>query len=298
MKQKGMGKKLLSLMLMWTLVVGLMPGMSLTAYAEETGGKQENPAAVEGTASVMRGGNTVDLADNVTLNGATGAVSYAISGETNGCSLDGSVLTAGESAGTVTVNIAIAEDDNYNALSDASITVTITEKDTQTITAEDVIAVLGDTNKSVSATTDGDGAISYAVKEGSEDYIEVNAATGALTTKKTGPATIIVTAAETNTFAQATKEVTVTVNEANTATDITNSNNNTSDEPDNTLENVDEQKPVLKLGLMPRMSLTAYAAEFATLKAGDVLHVGDTINSTTEYKVGGNNPTITRKVGL
>ena len=45
----------------------------------------------------------------------------------------------------------------------------------------------------------------------------------------------------------------------------------------------------LVIGLMPRMSLTAYAAEFSTLQAGDVLHVGDTINSTTEYKVGGNN---------
>ncbi|WP_156094527.1 hypothetical protein, partial [Butyrivibrio sp. WCE2006] len=45
---------------------------------------------------------------------------------------------------------------------------------------------------------------------------------------------------------------------------------------------------VLVLGLMPGMSLTAYATatEYTSLKQGDVLHVGDTINSTTEYNTG------------
>ena len=41
MKQNGMGKKLLSLMLMWTLVIGLMPGMSLTVPV-----KAEEPASI------------------------------------------------------------------------------------------------------------------------------------------------------------------------------------------------------------------------------------------------------------
>ncbi len=85
----------------------------------------------------------------------------------------------------------------------------------QTITADDVTVSYGDTGKSVSASvTDpatGGGAISYAVKTGSEDYIDVDATTGALTIKKAGTAIVVVTAAETDTYAQATKDVTVTI---------------------------------------------------------------------------------------
>lgn len=176
--------------------------------------KAANPATVTDTASVTKGGNTVDLAGNVTKNGATGEITYAITGEANGCSLERSVLTSGNTAGTVTVNVTVAEDDNYNASAAMPITVTINDKQTQTITASDVTATYGDTDKSVSATTNGDGAISYAVKSGSEDYIEVDASTGALTIKKAGTAVVVVTAAETNAYTQAIKEVTVTINKA------------------------------------------------------------------------------------
>ena len=99
--------------------------------------KAANPATVASTATVTKGGNTVDLKDNVTLNGATGAVSYAISGETSGCSLKGSVLTSGENSGSVTVNVTVAADNNYEALATKTITVTITEKNVQTISAYD-----------------------------------------------------------------------------------------------------------------------------------------------------------------
>ncbi len=87
----------------------------------------------------------------------------------------------------------------------------------QNITADEVTATYGDTTKSVIATTDGDGKISYAVKEGSESYIDVNASTGKLTIKEvpeSGTATVVVTAAATDTYRQATKEVTVTINKA------------------------------------------------------------------------------------
>ena len=107
--------------------------------------------------------------------------------------------------------------DNYN-ISYTKGTLTISDKAAQTITAADVTATYGDTNAKVSATTDGNGAISYAVKEGS-DVVEVNSSTGALTIKKVGTATITVTAAETSTggtdnrgYASATKDVTVTIN--------------------------------------------------------------------------------------
>ena len=63
----------------------------------------------------------------------------------------------------------------------------------------------------------GGGTISYAVKTGSEDYIGVDASTGALTIKKVpadGKAYVIVTAAATHDYAETTKEVTVTIRKA------------------------------------------------------------------------------------
>ena len=112
-----------------------------------------------------------------------------------------------------TFTVAVSGATNYN---NYTVTVTITPifKSEQTITAENVTATYGDTGKSVSATTDGDGAISYAVKPGSEGYISVNPTTGALTIKKVGTAAVIVTAAETDDYAAATTEVTVTIRKA------------------------------------------------------------------------------------
>ena len=183
-----------------------------------TVGQALNPTLVTGTATVMRGGNTVDLANNVDQNGCTGTVSYAISGDKNGCTLNGSVLTSGANTGTVTVYVTVEETQNYKALSETAITVSVTGKNAQTITADDVAATYGDTDKSVSASvTDpetGGGAISYAVKQGSGDYIDVNATTGVLTIKKAGTAYVTVTAAETQTCEQATKDVEVTVTAA------------------------------------------------------------------------------------
>ena len=184
-----------------------------------TVGKADNPATVTDTASVIEGGNTFDLAANVTKNGAAGDVSYEISGEANGCSLNGSVLTSGNTTGTVTVNVTVAADANYNALAATPITVTINEKQTQTITADDVTVTFGDTGKSITATTDGGGDLSYAVKSG--DAVTVDASTGALTIVKAGNAVITVTAAETATYAQATKDVNITVNQVNSSGKVT-----------------------------------------------------------------------------
>ncbi len=204
-------------------------------------GKVANPATVNGTAAVTKGGNTVDLSDNITLNGATGNVTYEISGDAKGCSLNGSVLTSGDVLDTVTVNVSIAADNNYEALAATPITVTIADKGTQTITASDVTATYGDTDKSISATTSGDGAISYAVKNGSEDYIDVNASTGALTIKKVpadGKAYVTVTAAETQTYVQATKDVTVTISKANAVPATVAANNRVYDGTDKPLVTV------------------------------------------------------------
>jgi hypothetical protein len=99
--------------------------------------------------------------------------------------------------------------DNYTTYT-GSAKVTVSAKQTQTITAENVTAAYGDTGKSIEASTSGDGTLSYAVKSG--DAVTVNETTGALTIVKAGSAVITVTASETATYTQATKEVTVTIN--------------------------------------------------------------------------------------
>ncbi len=92
-------------------------------------------------------------------------------------------------------------------------TINVTSKAPQTITAADVTVTYGETGKRVEATneTTGGGAITYRVKSGN-DVVDVDPTTGALTIKKAGTAVITVTAAETDTYAAAIKDVTVTVN--------------------------------------------------------------------------------------
>ena len=78
---------------------------------------------------------------------------------------------------------------------------TVTVKKPQTISGDDINVTYGDANAKVSArVTDpvtGGGAISYAVKDGSGDYIAVDPTTGVLTIKKVpedGKAYVTVTA--------------------------------------------------------------------------------------------------------
>lgn len=94
----------------------------------------EDPAVITATANVTKGGNTLDL--NSLVTGAKGAVSFAISGEANGCSISGGVLTSGDTTGSVTVAVTVASKDEnndgtpeYRGKSD-SITVTVTDKTT------------------------------------------------------------------------------------------------------------------------------------------------------------------------
>ena len=173
--------------------------------------KADNPATVSSTASVKRGGNEADLSGNVTLNGATGTVSYEISGDAKGCSInEKGILSSGTDTGEITVNVTVAEDDNYKASDVKTITATITEKDTQTISAEDVTATIGDTGVKINATiTTGDGSLSYKVTSG--DAVTVDNS-GNLTILKEGKAVVTITASETKAYAEESKEVTVTIN--------------------------------------------------------------------------------------
>ena len=181
--------------------------------------KANNPTTVTGTATVKKG-NSIDLSSNVAKNGAAGTVSYSFPGSTpTGCSLDssGKLTTSSNSPDSVTVNVSVAGDGNYKALAATPITVTLVEKASQTITAADVYATFGDNNKSVVASvsnpTSGGGAISYKVKEGSEELISVDAA-GKLTIKNAGIAYVTATAAATSDYNEATKDVKVTISKA------------------------------------------------------------------------------------
>ncbi len=172
---------------------------------------------------------------------AIGGSSYVNSNNTNNIGQNGN-LTLGEGCYLYGGASESPENDlsNYRAgagsyIDDRYLYMTVNSvspKSEQTITVADVTVTYGDTGKSVSATTDGNGAISYAVKEGSGDYIDVNASTGALTIKKVpadGKAYVTVTAAETATYAQATKDVTVTINKANAVAATVTANNRTYD---------------------------------------------------------------------
>ncbi len=101
-------------------------------------GKARNPAKVNPSASVAVGGKTIDLSKNIAMNGASGTVSYVISGEAKGCTLNGNtgVLTSGMIEGSVTVNVTISDDENHEALSKQTITVTITGKPVYTVTVK------------------------------------------------------------------------------------------------------------------------------------------------------------------
>ena len=101
--------------------------------------------------------------------------------------------------------------DTWEDAGTASATLTLVDpshREPQTITAADVDMTYGDTDKKIDARAIGQ--ITYAVKAGSEDIIDV-AADGKLTAKNVGEAYVIVTAAGDNTYASATKEVKVTV---------------------------------------------------------------------------------------
>ena len=166
----------------------------------------------------------------VTVNVTDPATGYTVKYGTEAGSYTLDASPTQTEVGTKTVYYQVTAD-NYTTYT-GSVKVTISAKQMQTITASDVTVTYGDTDKKVTAATDGNGAISYAVKEGSRDYIEVDTSTGALTIKKVpadGKAYVTVTAAGTATYEQATKDVTVTINKANAVAATVTANNRTYD---------------------------------------------------------------------
>ncbi|MBR0514757.1 MAG: hypothetical protein IJK06_10990, partial [Clostridia bacterium] len=199
-----------------------------TSVSESVAGKMPEDA---GTLSYTAGDAT--KTGSVTVSGfavdENGAVTATLSG--------------GAVEDTVTLPVTISST-NY-ADSNVNVVITLTDKGIQTITADPVTVTYGDTDKAVSATVtdpaEGGGTISYTVKDGSGDYIEVNAETGALTIKKVpenGTAIVTATAAETPAYAAASTDVTVTIEKADAVPATVTANNRDFDGTDQPLVTV------------------------------------------------------------
>ena len=256
--------------------------------------KAPNPAEIGGTPEVPKGGYTIDLADFVTMNGATGDVTYAISGNANGCSISGSVLTTGTTGDvTVTVLVSVATDDNYLALAATPLTVTILNQIDQHITVSDVTATYGDTGVVVEAETDGNGALSYEVTSGT-DVVSVDSE-GNITILNVGSAVITVTAAETNLYFEATATVNVTVGAMTlTVTAVAQEKTYGEEDPELTYTYSDlayDDDDSVFTGALTRadgQNVSTYAITQGTLSAGDNYEIDFTgadltINAKTLY---------------
>lgn len=125
-------------------------------------------------------------------------------------------LPKGTNAGTYHVWYYVKGDAFHEDSAAASMSVPIAKTD-QTIKARNVTGEVGEAGLAVTATvigasgsSDGVGAARFAVTDGA-DVASVNAATGALTLKAVGTATVSVTAAETTNYYEASKDVIITV---------------------------------------------------------------------------------------
>ena len=180
-------------------------------HAEKTG--TATITINKATQTITGDGFSVKVGKTVNLNekfSAQGSLTYSITGaNTTGSSVSGDVLTVGTTTGSFTLKVDAATTGNYDAAT-KNVTVTVTAKEVQTITAGNVSATYGDTNVKVVGSTNGDGAITYAVTAGT-DVVDVDSNTGALTIKKAGTATVTISATETSDYAAATKGVTVNV---------------------------------------------------------------------------------------
>ena len=180
--------------------------------------KATNPMGV--TNKTVYAGSITDLTTAVV--GAQGNVTFELtsSGTTTASTLSGSNLTAGtlsttdDNTQTVVIKVTAAGNDNYNEGS-KNLTITV-QKYTAglswtTTTPSNII--YGTTGKSATVNVivagGTKGKITYT--SGSTDVLEIDASTGALTTKKVGSSEITASIARTSTVKPATTKKTITV---------------------------------------------------------------------------------------
>lgn len=171
--------------------------------------KAPSPVEIDGEASVAKSGKSVDLSDKVTMNKASGEVSYAINGDAKGCRLEGSTFISGSSTGIVSVNVAVAEDSCYEAMEAGTIYVKVCDK------AQDIAFEEAEVNKSygdadfTNVLKGAKTAVRYEVTEGSE--VASVSENGMITIKAAGTAVITATAEEDSVYAGAAASYTLTV---------------------------------------------------------------------------------------
>ena len=165
-------------------------------------------AAIKPSVSITGWNNTAaPNAPSVSGNTGNGNVTYSYKVKNADDSTYASA--APTEGGEYTVRAQIAETENYLG-GTATVNFIVTTKPLQTVNAENVTATYGDTGVKISASvTEGDGKLSYAVKSG--DAVTVDGS-GNLTIAKAGTAVVTVKAAETEEYAETTKDVTVTIN--------------------------------------------------------------------------------------
>ncbi|MBP3351331.1 MAG: hypothetical protein J6L65_02885 [Lachnospiraceae bacterium] len=120
--------------------------------------------------------------------------------------------TNSSTAGTYDITVSGPASTDLYVITYVPGTLEITKK-AQSITAGDVTLTYGDADKKITASTDGDGALTYTVAEGSRDVVSV-ASDGTITALKSGEATVRITAAETAGYKAAEKTIKVTVDKA------------------------------------------------------------------------------------
>jgi len=182
-------------------------------------GKGAYYGTLEGSFNIIKAYQTLEASDFSMTMGATGDVaelsgakaegelSFTLKDATEGTTLSGTTLTAGE-AGECTITVSAAATDNYEAAEGLDITVTIEAKEAQTLTMESSkTATVVDEPFSVAAT----GAKTPVTYTSSDEDVVTVDSEGMVTVVGEGTATVTATAAEDETYAEATASCEITV---------------------------------------------------------------------------------------
>ena len=181
----------------------------------------EDPAVIAAAAIVTKGGNTVDLSNNVT--GAKGDITYRITSGLDGCSIDNNgVFTSGDTAGEciVTVNVAAKDIDGdgtpeYSGKT-GTIIVTVSDKADAGVTLTGDIPTektYGDADFELKAQAAdaGTGNGSWKWTSGNSDVLQVTGSGATATVKILKSGTVTITAEYESGTTLGSKTVTIKV---------------------------------------------------------------------------------------
>ena len=147
------------------------------------------------------------------LSAGAGVKTYA-SSDVAVCTINSSTgVVAFVGAGTCSITVSVAQTSDYNLATSAAVSFTL-NRATQTVSWSPTTAVLitqSPLTPSASASSSGDGAISYAVASQGATSCSVNSSTGVLTYSAAGSCEVRATAAQTARYSQATNDVTFVV---------------------------------------------------------------------------------------